>query len=350
MRIFSRIFLIIIFVISNAAAVPAPTPASDSEIAQPERQVVVDLHAVSVGRASDARKADAFYSLGEIYMGRSRTQEALNYYLSSYNHSRSRKRKLRALERLSDIYYSGGSLGKAIEFAKEAAALSPRETKIAKKLSGYYVRADLRIQAVEEYKKILERNPDDVEALVGAAGVLESLGLYADAIEHYKKAIVRGASGDVTLRVAYCYEMFSERRVAEALLKEYLAGRPDYGGFIQLGKLYYSSREYARAAEAFSSAVKINPRSREALLLSGVAYYKSARPDEAAEMLKILLMETPDSAVAHFFLGLVMDSSHETSAAAAQYGAALRGLSGEDSVLAAVTLRMMKSSPSASSR
>ncbi|MDI6757143.1 MAG: tetratricopeptide repeat protein [Endomicrobiia bacterium] len=339
MKIFNCIFLIIVFAILNAAArqqAMIAAPSSDSEL---ER-----LYAVSVGRASDARKADAFYSLGEIYMERSRTQEALNYYLSSYNHSRSRKRKLRALERLSDIYYSGGSLGKAIEFAKEAAAISPRETKIAKKLSGYYVKADLRIQAVEEYKKILERDPDDIEALVGAAGVLESLGLYADAIEHYKKAIVRGAYRDVTLRVAYCYEIFSERAVAEALLKEYLAVHPDYGGFIQLGKLYYSSREYARAAEAFSSAVKINPRGREALLLSGIAYYKSSMPDEAAEMLKILLMETPDSAAAHFFLGLVLDSSNEKSAAA-QYGAALRGLTGEDSLLAVVTLRMMKSSP-----
>ncbi len=307
------------------------------------------LHAAADGRSSDARKSDAFFSLGEIYRERSRTQEALNYYQSSLYHARSRARKLRALRRLSDTYYSQGSLGKAIEFAKDAVAAAPRDVESKKKLARYCVEADLRIQALEEYKKILSRRPDDVETLLGAAGVFESLGLYADAIEHYKKAMVRGASGDIILRVAGCYEIVSERLVAEALLKQYLAVTPDYGGFIQLGKLYYTSGQYDRAATAFSSAVKMNPRGPDALLRLGMAYYKSSRADEAAEIFKIYLLERPDSSAARFFLGLSLESSGDASRALKEYTAALKS-SDRDSILSAVAGTLNKSAAAPASR
>jgi tetratricopeptide (TPR) repeat protein len=324
---FSSVAVISIFIWALGAPQSLRAGVADGEISR--------LHAAADGRSSDARKSDAFFSLGEIYLERSRTQEALNYYQSSLHYARSARRKLRALRRLSDTYYSQGSLGKAIEFAKDAVAAAPRDVSAQKKLAHYYVEADLRIPALEEYKKILSRRPDDVDTLLGAAGVFESLGLYADAIEHYKKAMVRGASGDVILRVAGCYEIVSERVIAEALLKEYLAATPDYGGFIQLGKLYYASGQYARAVTAFSSAVKMNPRGPDALLRLGMAYYKSSRPDEAAEIFKIYLLEMPDSSAARFFLGLSLELSGESSRASTEYAAALK-LSGHDSVLSAV--------------
>lgn len=324
---FSHIAVMSIFIWALCAPQSLLADVADDEISR--------LHAAADGRSSDARKSDAFFSLGEIYLERSRTQEALNYYQSSLYYARSGRRKLRALRRLSDTHYSQGALGKAIEFAKDAVATAPRDISAQKKLARYYIEADLRIQALEEYKKILSRRPDDVDTLLGAAGVFESLGLYADAIEHYKKAMVRGASGDVILKVAGCYEIVSERVIAEALLKEYLAVTPDYGGFIQLGKLYYSSGEYDRAVKAFSSAVKMEHRASAALLRMGMAYYKSGRPAEAAEIFKIYLLEMPDSAAARFFLGLSLEFSGESSRASTEYAAALK-LSGRDSVLSAV--------------
>jgi len=329
------------------------------------------LNAIVEGRASDSRKFTAYIELGDIHLKNNRSQEASNYYLSAYYYAHSRRDKITSLIRLSDINYMMGSLGKAIEFAKEACALSPRDILLRKKLAGYYCEAELWKQASEEYKKILRSaslTPDDeVDILFRLGDIYERLGIYSEAIDCYKKILIMNAGSAAEnaakRRLAGCYEKTSDFELAETLLKESLAVRSsgDSDGYLALGRLYYSSGKYDSAAEAFSSSLAYlastttyndsnNAAKRyEALIMTGISYIKSGRYEEAIEIFGIARHDEDDvrmgdsgtlisaskddvaarrNAVSHFFSGIAFYRKGDFKSALAEFKVA-QSLSGD---------------------
>lgn len=320
--------------------------------------------------SSDNKKSDAYLELGDIHTNNGRIQEAFNYYLSAYYYARTNKRRLTALMRLSDINYYYGSLGKAIEFAKEATEIAPGDIFLRKKLASYYLAAELWKPAVVELRKILKiSGNNDKDAIFYIAVALERLGLYSEAIDNYKKLLIIGGyspteSRSIKRRLASCYEKNSDFALAEALLKESLSGADDTAipatdssaslvadyceGYMALGRLYYSHSDYKNASEAFSSAIKFaiptdgrggteNASARyESLVMTAVSYIKSGRYEEALELLKIvgkdenytisvatLTYDTNNwNAIAHFLSGVAFYKMGDYKSASSEFSRA----------------------------
>jgi tetratricopeptide (TPR) repeat protein len=62
--------------------------------------------------------------------------------------------------------------------------------------------------------------------------------------------------------------------------------RPKKMDWFKLGQVYYQTRKYRKAIEAFSKAIEKSPKDGSAYYIRGVAYNKLGSPKHALEDLK----------------------------------------------------------------
>jgi len=62
--------------------------------------------------------------------------------------------------------------------------------------------------------------------------------------------------------------------------------RPDKMDWFKLGRVFYQSRKYRKAIEAFSKAIEKSPKNGSAYYIRGLAYNKLGSPKHTLEDLK----------------------------------------------------------------
>ena len=122
------------------------------------------------------------------------------------------------------------------------------------------------------------------------AGVVDASAAPKEALDRYNSALTLVQNGD--------------RKKAIELLKEAISIHPQFVAALNgLGVQYMKLGEFDRAAEAFTSALKIKPDAFILRLNHGLTLFQQKKYAEANQELELALKKNEGSATAHFYRG-----------------------------------------------
>jgi tetratricopeptide (TPR) repeat protein len=116
---------------------------------------------------------------------------------------------------------------------------------------------------------------------------------------------------------------FSSECTPPPQLQASLRAHPTAENYAALGEYFGNKDEHACAAQAFASALKLEPRSAKFSYLLGLNLYAAGQTEPAADALQQSIQLNPTSLQAHLLLATVLDQLHRGQEAEAQWRAAL---------------------------
>ena len=102
-----------------------------------------------------------------------------------------------------------------------------------------------------------------------------------------------------------------------------LQGKPTAEKYANLGAWFGDQKQFGCAAEAFASAVKLQPDSESYQYMWGLSLYSAGHPAEAEEPLRAAARLNPSDVRPHLALGAALDKLKQTAAAETEWRAAL---------------------------
>jgi tetratricopeptide (TPR) repeat protein len=109
-----------------------------------------------------------------------------------------------------------------------------------------------------------------------------------------------------------------------AALTAKIKAHPTADAYAELGNWYGSKNQFACAATAFKSAVRLNPKSPVLNYLLGLAYYESKDFNDALPPLRHAIAGDPTVIKPHLLLGSVFTQLNQPQDAASEWAAALK--------------------------
>ena len=116
---------------------------------------------------------------------------------------------------------------------------------------------------------------------------------------------------------------FSSECAPPPQLQATLRAHPTAENYAALGEYFGNKDEHPCAAQAFASALKLEPRSAKFSYLLGLNLYAAGQAEPAADALQQSIQLNPASLQAHLLLATVLDQLHRGPEAEAQWRAAL---------------------------
>ncbi|MFI5309308.1 MAG: tetratricopeptide repeat protein, partial [Polyangiales bacterium] len=174
---------------------------------------------------------------------------------------------------LAQFFFKKGDAGKASEVLNDAAS-KVDETAEMRRMLGQSEFARNRLEsAIHEYQRALELEPQDVDAMFGMA-------------------MAQRKHGDLDQ--------------AEKSLNEIAKLSPGYAGLAEQNGLLFESRgNFAKAVDAYTTALAKDPGDDGLLLRLGAAQVSSSQFDAAEQTLAKVIRDLPNSAEAEYFIGRV---------------------------------------------
>lgn len=174
---------------------------------------------------------------------------------------------------LSQLFFKKGDAGKASEVLNEAAS-KVEETAEMRRMLGQSELARNKLEsAIHEYRRALELDPHDTDAMFGMSIALRKHG---------------------------------ELPEAGKTLDEIAKRDPGFAGLAeQRGLLFEAQGEFAKAVDAYRTALEKDPGDSGLLLRLGAAQVSAADYDTAEQTLAKVIREMPNSAEAEFFIGRI---------------------------------------------
>ncbi len=118
-------------------------------------------------------------------------------------------------------------------------------------------------------------------------------------------SVAQGTSGEASAQPDAAQSKEMLERAAAPLLDALKKNRNDFDSIVQLGNLYYDSKQYTQAIEYYSQALKIQPRNADVVTDMGTAYWYTGDADKAIAEFKNSLQMRPNHAGTLFNLGVV---------------------------------------------
>ena len=108
------------------------------------------------------------------------------------------------------------------------------------------------------------------------------------------------------------------------LLRQELAAKPAAPGYIRLGYLLIKKGNPDQALLAFDEAIRLNPRSHDALCGKGIAQVRKGNLDTAEQLFRDALTANPNPVRVHYELGLLYEKRGNIDKALAEYKEGLK--------------------------
>jgi tetratricopeptide (TPR) repeat protein len=187
------------------------------------------------------------------------------------------------------------------------------------------------------YGRILEGDPRNVDALVELSELERSLGEQEKSDSHLYSAKTLAATDASTLfhfsQVCMRRRMYVDAR--DALNKVVAQDPLNRQAWYQLGLAQFRIGEPDAAEKAFRSALGLDAQDEWSRIGLGVVLLSTGRQEAAAEFQRVL-QRNPQSAAAHYYLGLFHRNSGENVLALSEMKLAVRSAGGDARPLAAL--------------
>jgi tetratricopeptide (TPR) repeat protein len=207
--------------------------------------------------------------------------------------------------------------------------------------------------ALESYKKSVEANPGFARGYVELGSAYSALNKYPDAEDSYKNAIAIQDDSCARCGLGRIYRVTNRTAEAEAELQKSIElNSKDYCPYDELGRLYYDSKQYAKALDVFEQRNKLkhdavtyhflaNCNYKLGKIEESLRFYKQAAdlsPDyddvfidqarayqdigqvaESTKALERAIELNPDNIQAHAYLGVTLFLQNDREGAIKEY-------------------------------
>jgi predicted TPR repeat methyltransferase len=175
-----------------------------------------------------------------------------------------------ALHYLGLAYYQTGNIELAITHVKRAVVLAPTYPDAKNNLANIYKEVGRLEDAFNYYSQVLEIAPNHTDALVNIAVILREIKHSNDALVYVKRALALEPSHAVAQH--------------------------------NLGNIYADLQQYDLAYAAYRSALQLNPLNHNTSKSLAHILNEMGRNDEAIQVLKYLILQSPNDAIAKHLL------------------------------------------------
>jgi tetratricopeptide (TPR) repeat protein len=257
-------------------------------------------------------------------------------------------------------YAAQNNLPVAIQEAQQAINLDPKRSESYLLLALLELRANMTDQAEVSFKKAVEADPNAMNAQLGLGGFYQSHHRLAEAEQQFRHAIdVDPKNSAPRAALVRLLMQQGKRDQAEALLKQTKKDLADNSeGYRMLGDFYFAIGDLDQAAAEYASlyskhpqdplvrknyiqililknqldeADKLNneilksaPHDVEALVYKGQIQMRRNDAAGAVQSLEAALKNDPNSAVAHYQLGMAYSEQRDLRRAEAEWREAVR--------------------------
>lgn len=203
----------------------------------------------------------------------------------------------------------------AEEVLNKAVADAPQSSPAALALGEFYVFLRQPERGGAELKRALQLDPKNGLALMGLAAVQMSAKRMDEAEKIYKQLANLPEKAYKPLHAMFLYQ-FGNREVALAEFESLAKSDPtDREARARLVAAYLGMKRSPEAESVLAAALKQNPKDTDALLQRAEMRFRSGKVDDSEKDLREILHFRPDSARAHFMLGVVyraknLENSH----------------------------------------
>lgn len=207
--------------------------------------------------------------------------------------------------------------------------------------------------ALESYKKSVEANPGFARGYVELGSAYSALNKYPDAEDSYKTAIAIQDDSCARCGLGRVYRVTNRTAEAEAELQKSIElNSKDSCPYDELGRLYYDSKQYAKALAVFEErnklkhdvvtyhflancnhklgkieeslrfykqAADLSPDYEDVFIDQARAYQDIGRVAESTKALERAIKLNPDSIQAHAYLGVILFLQNDREGAIKEY-------------------------------
>ena len=210
------------------------------------------------------------------------------------------------LHQRAKLYMKQMNLQYAMDDMQKATHLDSTKAAYFITLSDLYFAANKTFYAKAALEKCLTLDPDNIDAHAKLAEIFFIVKKYKEASDHLD-AILKTDPNNV--KVFFMSGMISKEKgdTAKAISSFQKAidlDQQNYDSFMQLGVLY-EAKHNPLALQYYNGALKLNPRSEEALYGRGLYYQDHNDLDKAIQDYTSIIQINPKNAQAHFNLGYI---------------------------------------------
>ncbi len=180
------------------------------------------------------------------------------------------------------------------------------------------------VEALRQLQRVVHLRPQFAEAHGNLGLVLAELGRHQEAVAAYQRAIeINSALAEPWYNLANCLRDSGDPAAALTYYEEALKRRPFVEGWRNFALVLTDLRQYARAAQAYRSALAMTPSDAELCDTLGTVLQLQGTFDEAITWHYRALQLRPEFAEAHSNLGNALQEFGRPAEALASYRAAL---------------------------
>ena len=161
-------------------------------------------------------------------------------------------------------------------------------------------------QAVETFQKSIALNPKNTEAYLKLAELQLYIKKYKESIQYANEALkINKHIGKAYFIKGFVFKETGDTIKAISSFQTCVEQEPDnYDAYMQLGILY-GAKKNKLAAQYYANALRLNPKSIEALYDRGLFYQDNQEFNKAIEDYTAILKIDPNNKDAHYNLGYI---------------------------------------------
>ncbi len=253
----------------------------------------------------DKEKSIALVYLGVMALETDRYAEAKHQLMRALKYD---KESVAALVNLAIAERRTGNLAEARDYAKQARALAPNDTRVSILLGNILADSQDLAGAIDTYREGIKGSPGDPVLHYNLALSLVRNQQYEEAILYFSKAIEAAGPGQIAVQShAHLGQIYFSRgnyELAADHLRKASEMAPDNGKYLyNLGVAYIRLKKNNEAIEVLKRAVAAGANQSEVLRATSDAFLSLNQPELAIKSLERALYLSPEDVPTLFQLG-----------------------------------------------
>jgi tetratricopeptide (TPR) repeat protein len=238
----------------------------------------------------------------------------------------------------AELYTFEDKFDKAMDLLEDLKSLEPNNEEIYILIANIFSKQDLHLEAIEVLMEALNFSDD----LIEIHSIMGMEYLFLEDFENAKQSYIQCLENDendytALYNIIYCFDFLNQNEEAVQFLKSFLDRQPYCEvAWHQLGKLYFETKHYEKALEAFDYAIISDDYFIGAYLEKGKVLERLKKYKEAIECYSLTLQIDDPTAFAYLRIGKCFLKLNDPEKALKHYKKALH----EDPLLDKVWLAL----------